>query len=204
MYLDTFDDEFVPMVKDVLRKQMRSRKRALTLEQKLEDEQLVFGLIDRFNLLGDAQHILLYYSLPDELPTHATVERWAQMSGRKIYLPRVKGDNIEVVPYTGPNSLSNDNPYHIDEPAGEPVDPAILQAIIVPGVAFDRQCNCMGRGRGYYDRLLAESHVYTIGVGHDCQLLDHIPCESHDRPLDCVITPTMCIIGEHYHLHNKQ
>ena len=151
-----------------------------------------------FPLKANAQHIMLYYSLPDELPTHATVERWAQMLGRKIYLPRVKGDDIEVVPYTGPESLSNDNPFHIDEPAGQPVDPSILQAVIVPGVAFDTQCNRMGRGRGYYDRLLSSGRVYTIGVAHDCQLLEHIPCEQHDRPLDCVITPSRAIISSCY------
>ena len=204
MYLNTFDDQFIPQVKDLLRKQMRQRKRELTIEDKLNDEQLVFGLIERFNLLGDARHIMLYYSLPDELPPHATVERWAQMSGRKIYLPRVKGDDIEVVPYTGPESLSNDNPFHIDEPAGQPVDPSILQAVIVPGVAFDTQCNRMGRGRGYYDRLLGDARVYTIGVAHDCQLLDHIPCEAHDRPLDCIITPSRAIMGVNYDKRNKR
>lgn len=198
MYLDTFDNEFIPLVKDILRKQMRKRKRELTIEDKLNDEQLVFGLIERFNLLGDARHIMLYYSLPDELPTHATVERWAQMPDRKIYLPRVKGDDIEVVPYTEPESLSNDNPFHIDEPVGEAVDPSVLQAVVVPGIAFDTQCNRMGRGRGYYDRLLNTSGVFTIGVAHDCQLLEHIPCESHDHPLDCVITPSRAIISSNY------
>ena len=191
------------MVKDVLRKQMRRRKRELTPEQKLEDEQLVFGLIDRFNLLGDARHILLYYSLPDELPTHDTVVRWASEPGRTIYLPRVVGDDIEVVPYTGPDSLSDDNAFHIAEPTGPAVDASVLQAIIVPGVAFDTQCNRMGRGRGYYDRLLADSQAYTIGVAHDCQLLEHVPCQEHDRCLDCVITPSRAILVPTYDKRNK-
>lgn len=198
MYLNTFDDEFIPLIKDVLRKQMRKRKRALTTEEKLADEKEVFDTIDGLKLLEGAHHVMLYYSLPDELPTHATVEQWAKRPDMKIYLPRVKGDDIEVVPYTGPDSLSDDNPFHIAEPVGEAVDPAALDAVIVPGVAFDRHANRMGRGRGYYDRLLTQGNLYTIGVCHDCQILDHIPCEPHDRPLDCVISPTTFLLGRKF------
>lgn len=196
MYLNTFDNEFIPQLKEILRKQMRKRKRALTIEQKLADEQMVFGMIRDMGLLKDTKHVMLYYSLPDELPTHATVEQWAADGLFKIYLPRVKGDDIEVVPYTGPESLSDDNPFHIAEPVGDAVDPAILDAVIVPGVAFDRHCNRMGRGKGFYDRLLSSGNLYTIGVCHDCQLLDEIPCEPHDHPLDCVISPTHIFINK--------
>ena len=196
MYLNTFDNEFIPQLKDILRKQMRKRKRALTIEQKLADEQMVFGMIRDMGLFKDTKHVMLYYSLPDELPTHATVEQWAADGLFKIYLPRVKGDDIEVVPYTGPESLSDDNPFHIAEPVGDAIDPATLDAVIVPGVAFDCHCNRMGRGKGFYDRLLSSGDLYTIGVCHDCQLLDEIPCEPHDRPLDCIITPTHIFINK--------
>ena len=186
----------IPQLKDLLRRQMRKRKRELTIEQKLVDEQEVFGMIRSLGLLKGVKHVMLYYSLPDELPTHSTVEQWASEGLYQIYLPRVKGDDIEVVPYTGPESLSDDNPFHIAEPVGDAVDPAILDAVIVPGVAFDRNCNRMGRGKGFYDRLLSRGNLYTIGVCHDCQLLDEIPCEPHDRPLDCVISPTLTLISK--------
>lgn len=188
MYLNTFDDSFLPQVKDILRKQMRQRKRQLTQIQKLADEKAVFGAIEASGILRTAQHILLYHSLADELPTHATLECWRQ-SGRNIYLPRVAGNDIEVVPYTGPESLSDDNTFHIEEPLGDSVEASILDAVIVPGVAFDCNCNRMGRGRGYYDRLLSSGHLLTIGVCHDCQLINEVPCEPHDRPLDYVFTP---------------
>lgn len=197
MFLDTFDDEFIPLLKDILRKQMRKRKRLITTDQKLADEQVVFSRILDHNLLADAHHILLYYSLPDELPTHATVVKWSQMLNVNIYLPRVKGDEIEVVPYSGAESMSDDNPFHIAEPIGDAVDHNILDLVIVPGVAFDRHGNRMGRGKGYYDRLLSYGQLRTIGVGHDCQLLESIPCEHHDRPLDYIVTPTSII-------HSKQ
>lgn len=182
--------EDIPQQKELLRKQMRMRKRELSIEQKLADEKAVFSRILSAGLLKGAKHVMLYYSLPDELPTHATVEQWAAEGIFQIYLPRVNGDDIEVVPYTGPESLSDDNPFHIAEPVGDAVDPAILDAVIVPGVAFDRHCNRMGRGKGFYDRLLSRGNLYTIGVCHDCQLLDEIPCEPHDHPLNYVVTPT--------------
>lgn len=190
MYLHTFDNEFIPQLKDLLRKQMRKRKRALSTEQKLIDEQVIFKKIRATGLLEGVKHLMLYYSLPDELPTHATVEQWTANGEFNIYLPRVKGDDIEVVRYAGRDSLSDDNPFHIAEPVGEAVDPSVLDAIIVPGIAFDRHCNRMGRGRGYYDRLLSQGRIFTVGVCHDCQLLDEVPCEPHDKPLNCVVTPT--------------
>ena len=198
MYWDLFDKEFYPQLKDLLRKQMRKRKSQLSQRARVDAEQIVFDTIDRSGVLGQAEHILLYYSLPDELPTHATVDRWAQMSGRKIYLPRVNGDDIEIVPYLGADSLSDENPFHIAEPIGASVDPSILQAAIVPGVAFDRQLNRMGRGKGYYDRLLSQRGLYSVGVGFDCQIVSSLPCEAHDQPLCCVISPSECIIGIDY------
>ena len=183
---------------------MRKRKRALSVEQKSVDEEEVFGLIRGVGLLKGAKHVMLYYSLPDELPTHATIEQWAAEGEFQIYLPRVKGDDIEVVPYMGPESLNDDNPFHIEEPVGEAVSPDILDAVIVPGVAFDRHANRMGRGKGFYDRLLSRGDLYTIGVCHDCQMLDEIPCEPHDKPMDCVISPNYCIIGCAFLDRNKQ
>jgi 5-formyltetrahydrofolate cyclo-ligase len=67
--------------------------------------------------------------------------------------------------------------------------------IIVPGVAFDRRGNRLGRGQGYYDRLLKElkskpQGPKTIGVGFDHQLVDVVPIESHDEPVDMLCMPS--------------
>ena len=134
-----------------------------------------------------AQHILCYWSLPDELPTHETVVRWLAL-GKSIYLPRVKGDDLEIVPCQGSLNLDDNNRFHIGEPVGDAVDPSCLQLIIVPAVALDQKRNRLGRGKGFYDRLLNTTTCPTIGVACDFQLVDEVPVEPHDRPLDCIVT----------------
>ena len=74
------------------------------------------------------------------------------------------------------------------EPVGDAVDASCLELIIVPAVALDGKRNRLGRGKGFYDRLLSTTDCPTIGVACDFQLVDEVPVEPHDRPLDCVVT----------------
>lgn len=74
-----------------------------------------------------------------------------------------------------------------------------MAAIIVPGIAFDRKGNRLGRGLGYYDRYLAKFRLkknkpFIIGIGFDLQLFDQIPIEANDQRLNMVITPSFEII----------
>jgi 5-formyltetrahydrofolate cyclo-ligase len=79
--------------------------------------------------------------------------------------------------------------FNIMEPTGLDVDTDVLQLIIVPGVAFDKAGNRLGRGKGYYDRYLACEgfRAYTIGVCYACQLCDALPCGEYDRKVDIVV-----------------
>ena len=62
--------------------------------------------------------------------------------------------------------------------------------MIVPAVAYDRRGNRVGRGKGYYDRLLADTSATRIGIAYDFQLVDEIDVEPHDVGVDMVITDT--------------
>ncbi|MDE6460514.1 MAG: hypothetical protein K2K52_06765, partial [Paramuribaculum sp.] len=53
---------------------------------------------------------------------------------------------------------------------------------------FDRLGNRVGRGKGYYDRLMQQSKALKVGIGYDFQLVDEIDTEEHDVPVDIVIT----------------
>ncbi|MBR2476274.1 MAG: 5-formyltetrahydrofolate cyclo-ligase, partial [Bacteroidaceae bacterium] len=68
------------------------------------------------------------------------------------------------------------------------VEIGLIDLIIVPGVAFDRNLNRLGRGKGYYDRLLTNSNAYFIGIGYDMQVVDSITTEPHDIKMNCIIT----------------
>lgn len=171
--------------KSALRKQMKINKAALTPEEKVAESLSVRQHIEALPLFATATHILLYHSLPDELPTHEVIERWHTM-GKTIYLPVVVGDDLVVRQYT-PEAMQQGE-FNIWEPTGKEIDTDIIELIIVPGVAFDRHGNRLGRGKGYYDRLLSRTHATCIGVCYKCQLAPEIPAEAHDRTMHYVAT----------------
>ncbi len=93
-----------------------------------------------------ANTVLLYHSLNDEVDTHAFIQKWS--SEKRILLPVVVGDDLELRIYTGPENMSISGIYGIAEPTGEIfTDYADIDFIVVPGVAFDAKGNRLGRGK---------------------------------------------------------
>jgi 5-formyltetrahydrofolate cyclo-ligase len=172
------------MEKKELRDIVRANKSKVSELEKQREARLVFSTIESLRAYKYSNNILLYYSLPDELPTHEAIERWSK--SKKIYLPRVNGDDLEILPYDG---NLNDGSYNIKEPAGNDVaDANDIDLIIVPAIAVDKHCDRLGRGKGFYDRLLQKMRAYKIGVALDCQFFDEIPIEENDVRLDGIIT----------------
>ena len=65
---------------------------------------------------------------------------------------------------------------------------------MVPAVAYDRKGNRLGRGKGFYDRLLKTTKATKIGVGYEFQLFDELPTEPHDVAMDIIITQNTTVI----------
>ena len=88
---------------------------------------------------------------------------------------------IELHHYTGPHDLQP-GAFGIMEPTGTPVaDPSTVDVAVIPGMAFDAAGHRLGRGKGYYDRLLSRMpHTYRIGLCHAWQLVPHVPTDDHD------------------------
>lgn len=134
-----------------------------------------------------AHTVLLYYSLRDEVQTHAFVEKWYRR--KKILLPVVKGDVLELRVYTGKQNLKTGEAYHIEEPEGEAFTRyGEIDLAVIPGVSFDSKGNRLGRGKGYYDKLLPQLNSYNIGICYGFQVSESIPTEVFDRPMDEVWT----------------
>lgn len=154
--------------------------------EKLEAAEMAFGRLEETAAFMMADRILMYHSLPDELSTHRFLEKWNKQ--KTFYLPRVNGVNLEILPYD--QSRLELGAFHIEEPTGtDAVDVNQIELIIVPAVAYDRNGNRLGRGKGFYDRLLASTKATKIGVAYEFQLVDEIPAEPHDVPMDMIITP---------------
>lgn len=177
-----------------MRRDIKVMRLNLSEDDKQAAADKVFDRLEQTQSFKLANHILMYYSLPDELPTHEFIIKWC--SEKNLYLPRVNGVNLDILPYDA--TRLKHGSFDIEEPCGDDtVNPSILDLIIVPAVAFDKDGNRLGRGKGFYDRLLNHTKAVKIGVAYDFQLVDEIPVEPHDIPVDRVITPmTEIIISE--------
>lgn len=173
------------MEKAELRRMVREAKKHLSDDEKRESAQIISARIEALPCFAAARRILLYHSLPDEVDTHAWLEKWQFV--KELYLPVVEGDDLVVRRYRQ-EELSV-GAFGICEPAGENLDDlSRIGLVIVPGMAFDSHRNRLGRGKGFYDKLLAHIQAPTIGVAYDCQLVPEIPVAPHDIPMTQVIS----------------
>ena len=177
--------------KTELRKSIREAKRAFMQTTPLKERhalsEQILSRVEQMPQFIEAKVVLAYYSLDDELFTHSFVQRWS--SKKTILLPKVAGDSLTLHTYVGTSSLKQ-GAYGIMEPC-TPVftDYAAVNLVIVPGVAFDREGNRLGRGRAYYDRLFADllpHNIYKVGVCYPFQLVEHVPTEPTDVRMNIV------------------
>lgn len=175
------------MKKEDIRRIIKARKCLLSEDEKIRAAESVFSKLEEAAAFLLADNILLYHSLPDELSTREFIDKWH--SRKRFFLPRVNGLNLEILPYD--KSRLHIGAFSIEEPDGaDTTDISQIDLIVVPGVAYDSRGNRVGRGKGYYDRLLARARALTVGVGYDFQLVDEIDAEPHDVRVDFVITET--------------
>jgi 5-formyltetrahydrofolate cyclo-ligase len=173
-----------------IRIKVRDLKELLSEEQKQKEADAVFGKIEYLPEFKAANSILIYWSTPDELPTHDIIKKWRQ--AKLIILPSIKGDKLVLKSYTSEEKLIQ-KVLGIWEPNLSQTYQGKVDLVIVPGIAFDQNRNRLGRGKGYYDRFFKKNKLTKIGVGFDFQLFNSIPTEKTDVQMDKIITPSNTI-----------
>ena len=166
-----------------IRLQMSSLKKKTTEKQKAEEAEIVFKQIEAQLEFQNAKSILMYWSTEDELPTHKFVEKWREE--KIILLPSVVENDIQLKVYTTSSDLMLGN-LGIWEPAIKEIFHGKIDLAIVPGIAFDRNKNRLGRGKGFYDRYFENLEVTKWGVGFSFQFLETIPNNLNDKVMDKV------------------
>lgn len=174
--------------KQRLRTQIRLLKRERTPQDlAAQSQHTVSCLLSHPRVLG-SKVIMAYHSLSDEVDTRILLERLLSM-GKTVLLPQVTGASTMVLRhYEGPGSLKA-GAFGIMEPVGELFsDYPSIDLAIVPGMAFDRSGHRLGRGKGYYDRLLPQlTNAYKIGICFDFQMRESVPYDERDVVMDEVI-----------------
>ena len=158
-------EQFQTMTKQEIRKQVKERIARLSAAQRDTASLYVCLQVIGSAEWQQAQTVLLYEAMPDEIDLSLLIQD-ARDSDKQILMPEAAA--------TAPD-----------------LDPASLQKVdiaIVPGRAFTKQGDRMGRGKGYYDRLLPQLHCPKWGVAFDCQLYNTLPTDPWDQPLDRVIS----------------
>lgn len=174
--------------KKEIRAYIRALKKQYSNEELIELSRPVTDKLLKHKKVKEAQTILMYYSLADEVYTHDTITKLVNMN-KTVLLPRViDNENMIICHYKSDKDL-NEGAFHIMEPIGEEfTDYNKIELCIVPGMSFDSNNNRLGRGKGYYDRFLAKvPNSYKIGVCFDFQKLKEIPSGKYDINVDEVI-----------------
>ena len=175
------------MTKKELRKEMRALNRALDPAVRAAASVGIVARIERLSVFAESRTVGLFCALPDEPDLSSALERWR--AAKRLVVPRVEGDAMRFFEYD-PRTLVP-GAFGILEPGPDArlCGPGELDLLLVPGVAFTCGGLRCGRGRGYYDRYLAQSgfRAVKIGVCFAHQLVDALPAEPHDIRMDGVI-----------------
>lgn len=181
-----------------LRKNIRQQRRALSLHEQHVHAQKLAENICRHPAFRNARRIAFYLPEDGEIDTAYLIDRAARYK-KQIYLPVLPplGHALFFAPYTS-NSTLRPNRFGIHEPVCHPrmwLRARQLNLIFLPLVAFDNQGNRLGMGGGFYDRSLAFTQhrkqwhsPRLIGLAHELQKVDQLPCESWDIPLNMIAT----------------
>lgn len=136
-------------------------------------------------LFQQSETVLLYHSLPDEVYTHELIHEACKT--KTILLPTVRGDELELHIYSETDSVHKGEFNIIESDGALFKDYNKIELAIIPGVAFDAEGHRLGRGKGYYDRLLPLLSCPLIGICFPFQILNSIPTEPHDQKVDMVL-----------------
>lgn len=176
-----------------IRKQM-SQEEVNTLSQK------IISTLTKLPIFKESKTIMLYLSFDNEVDTFKLIDLCKDL-GKKITVPYCINEGKRIIPTEIKNVESDlvESSFGYLEPKAELVKPVStneIDLIIVPGLAFDKGCYRVGFGAGYYDRFLSKLcfTIPTIGLAYDYQILEYIPTEEHDMPLDYVVTDKRIII----------
>lgn len=182
--------------KAALREEMRARLRAVEPAERCEASLRACARLEGQDFWRGARRLLCFAPRRDELDLWPVV-RAAWAAGKVVALPRfVPGAGEYTAALVRGWEGLRPGRLGILEPDADAPTWALnqLDAVLVPGLAFSTGGCRLGRGKGFYDRLLAGASGLRCGVGWDFQVFPELPAESHDEHLDYILTPTRWVV----------
>lgn len=168
---------------------MRAKRRALTTDEVKLSSKKIRNSLFTLDCVKNAKTVCTFLSAFKEPDTIGIVRQlWEKKCRVIVPISDTETNTLSLSCIDNMDDLKK-GAYGILEPSVvKTADEKDIDVILVPGLAFDRHGGRMGFGKGYYDRLLETSSTVKIGLCYDFQLFDTIPTESHDVPMDFIIT----------------
>lgn len=191
--------------KDLKSKKKELRDYHLNLRNKLSKKEIeekslkVFNNIKRLKEYTNANNIMSFVPFRNEINTNIIINDFLNKN-KKVFIP-ISNPKDNSLTISELKSLENDlekGHFGVLEPKRDCIrtsSPDILELIIVPGLVFDKSGYRIGYGGGYYDRFLSNFKITpsTISLCYDFQLIDNVPKEKFDLPVDIIVTESQII-----------
>ncbi len=176
------------MDKKLLRRSIREQKKKLPESYIDKTSRKLAELFFATEYYKKAKTVYGYLSYNQEVRTLPILER-ALKDGKRVAVPKVYGNTMRFIYMKDLTAVENST-MSIPEPVADgPVAKDKTALVLMPGVAFDRKGNRMGYGGGFYDKFLArEPNHPTVALCYDFQMVEEIPTDEFDIPVDCVIS----------------
>lgn len=179
----------VTMMKSEIRKRIREKQSIISVRDQQTACTAISERLFALPEFKDARTVCVYASMPDEIDTGPIISTLFRLQ-KTVAVPKVTGDTLSLRSIESADDLVS-GAFGIPEPVSQrTIKPDDVDVYIVPGIAFDRSGGRIGRGKGYYDRLLAGLAVYKIGLALDSQIIAKVPTSSYDVSMTAVITQT--------------
>lgn len=182
--------------KRAIRAERLAARRAVPRAVRATRDAAVVAALRALPELHGVRTLLLYAALPGEPDLGPLLAD--PPAGARVLLPRVEGDGLVAVAHA-PGAPLRSGARGVAEPDGPPVPLVEVDAVVLPGVAFDATCRRLGRGGGHYDRLLSALAAVAgtpgrplpavaVGVADEEAVVPALPAAPHDRPVDVLVT----------------
>lgn len=185
--------------KNTLRKNMLTQRKSMKIRDISAFSNKIINTIMALPEFIKCKNIMLYLSFNNEVNTYPLVT-WCLNNSKTVIVPYCVEAEKKIIPFKINNLTTdlNKSTFGIMEPKHDllkQVNINDIDLIIVPGVLFDKTCNRIGFGAGYYDRFLPgkAKNALTIGIAYDYQIIDEIPTDVYDVPLNFIVTENRII-----------
>ena len=169
------------MTKEQIRNRILLRLKTQKEEERERKSKIIKEKLFKSSIFKKAKRVMFYISFDGEVNTREMIKE-AQNLGKIVAVPVCKKKRMMLPCVLGRSTKLKKGLYGIYQPAIEKlINLKDLDLVIVPGVAFDKQGNRLGRGKGYYDCLLNKiPKAPSIGLAFDFQILPHLPATTED------------------------